>query len=252
MKGKTHDISISSLKGNGFRFLCHKGIECFNRCCRQLNLVLTPYDIMRLKNRLNISSGIFLENYTETRFNDSNRFPLIYLKMLDGKDRRCPFVEIEGCTIYEDRPGACRMYPLGRAAARPEGKRDTVEKFFMIEEKHCLGFHEDREWTLEEWLENQGLDDYNMFNDLWMEIITSSKDLGQGEDFKKKVQMFNMASYNLDRFREFLFGSRFFTLFDVEPDIQDELASDDTELIIFAFKWLKFSLFGEDTIQIKS
>ena len=63
--------------------------------------------------------------------------------------------------------------------------------------------------------------------------------------------MFYMASYNLDKFRGFIFESRFFDLFQVESDLKEKLASDDVELMKFGFDWLKFSLFGDKTIQIK-
>jgi len=33
-----------------FKFECHKGVKCFTKCCRGINIVLTPYDIIRLKN----------------------------------------------------------------------------------------------------------------------------------------------------------------------------------------------------------
>ena len=60
-----------------------------------------------------------------------------------------------------------------------------------------------------------------------------------------------MASYNLDRFREFVFKSKFFELFDVETDIKERLASDDIALMKYAFGWLKFSMFGDKTMQLK-
>lgn len=63
--------------------------------------------------------------------------------------------------------------------------------------------------------------------------------------------MFFMASYNLDRFREFVFKSKFFELFDVETDIKERLASDDVSLMKYAFDWLRFSLFGDKTMQVK-
>ncbi|MFC1866997.1 YkgJ family cysteine cluster protein [Thermodesulfobacteriota bacterium] len=251
MKGKDEDLPIKPIKDNRFKFRCHKDIECFTECCGNLNLILTPYDIIRLKKRLNVSSDIFLEDYTETRFDNRSRFPMVYLKMREDKDGRCPFVAHEGCTIYEDRPGACRIYPLGRAATKADGKRDATERFFIVSEKHCMGFNEDKEWTIEEWMGNEGVSEYNALNDKWMEIITSSENLGQNKDLTRKIQMFNMASYNLDRFREFIFGSRFLDLFDVESDLKERLASDDRELMLFAFRWLRFSLFGEKTLQIR-
>ena len=47
-----------------FRFACSPGVACFNACCRDLNQSLYPYDILRLKKRLKLPSGEFLERYT--------------------------------------------------------------------------------------------------------------------------------------------------------------------------------------------
>ena len=40
-----------------FMFRCHSGLECFNKCCRNLNLFLYPYDIICLKNKLGNNFG---------------------------------------------------------------------------------------------------------------------------------------------------------------------------------------------------
>ena len=48
-----------------FKFKCHPGIECFTQCCRDINIILTPYDIIRLKNKLDLPSDEFLAIYTE-------------------------------------------------------------------------------------------------------------------------------------------------------------------------------------------
>ena len=87
-------------------------------------------------------------------------------------------------------------------------------------------------------------------NDLWSQILTSAKDLGPTKDVQKKMQMFSMASYNLDRFRKFVFESRFLQLFQVKEEKREALASDDVELMKFAFDWLRYSLFGERTSEI--
>lgn len=234
-----------------FRFRCHKDIACFTRCCADLDLVLTPYDIVRLRNRLQCSSDEFLDRYTVTKFNKHYRFPMINLQMDLDQNRRCPFVTPEGCTIYEDRPGACRIYPVGRAALKVDREKETREKFFIVDEEHCLGFGEDREWTLEEWMAGEGVDEYNAMNDQWLEIVTSRSSLGKKEDIPRKIQMFYMASYNLDKFRRLIFETRFFDLFQVKAAKVEALAVDDVLLMQFAFEWLKFSLFGEKTIQIK-
>jgi hypothetical protein len=177
---------------------------------------------------------------------------MIHLKMNEGENRKCPFVTPEGCSIYADRPGACRVYPVGRAAKKVDRENETIEKLFLVDEPHCLGFQEEQEWTVEEWMAHEGVDEYNAMNDQWLEIITSSKSLGPKKDVPRRIQMFYMASYDLDKFREFIFETKFFHLFRVGPDERQGLAADDVKLMKFAFDWLKFSLFGDKTIQMNS
>ncbi len=81
---------------------------------------------------------------------------------------------------------------------------------------------------------NEGVDEYNAMNDQWLEIITSPKSLGPEKDIPRKVQMFYMASYNLDKFRKFIFESRFFDLFQVDEELKQKLSSDDVALMKFA------------------
>ncbi len=232
-----------------FRFSCHKGIRCFTDCCAKLRLLLTPYDILRLKNRLEMSSDRFLEEYTDTDLTSHARFPMVRLKMKDDENRTCPFVTPEGCRIYEDRPGACRLYPVGRAARMTPGEEQkTGEKFFLVCEPHCFGFQEKKEWTQDEWLSHEGVQKYNTINDQWLRITGSNRSLGPKEAIQKKVQMFFMASYNLDKFRDFVMNSRFFDLFDLDPDLKNRIKEDDEALLLLAYDFLRFSLFGEKTM----
>lgn len=248
----TKETAFQPLCGNSFKFRCDKDLVCFTRCCADLRLPLTPYDILRMKNRLNLPSHDFLEVYTHTRFEPKMRFPQVVLAMREDEPRSCPFVTSEGCIIYQDRPGACRIYPLGRASLSVGGARPIRENFFLVREEHCFGFREDRTWTIEEWMAGEGLGDYNTMNDLWQEILSYPKGLGPEKEISRKIQMFFMVSYNLDRFREFIFNSRFLQLFDVASLLRETLISDDIELLRFGFRWLKFSLYGENTMQMKS
>ena len=177
---------------------------------------------------------------------------MVLLKMTPHASQACPFLSPEGCTVYEDRPGACRIYPLARAAQKGDGEKQAKEKFFIVKEEHCLGFEENRTWTVESWMSDQGLDEYNRMNDRWLEIISSPRSLGSKEEIPRKLQMFFMVSYNLNKFRGFLFGSRFFQLFEVPDELRKLLEKDDLELMNFGFDWLKFSLFGLPTVQPKS
>ncbi|MDY7033205.1 MAG: YkgJ family cysteine cluster protein, partial [Thermodesulfobacteriota bacterium] len=97
-----------------FNFGCNKDISCFTSCCSRTSIILTPYDIIRMKNRLGISSGEFLEKYTYTYVDEVNSHPFAVLKVEDDDKGGCPFISSEGCGIYEDRPSNCRYYPIGQ------------------------------------------------------------------------------------------------------------------------------------------
>ena len=70
-----------------FQFKCEKGIQCFNHCCADVNVVLTPYDALRIKNSLGITSGEFLEKYTNIMKPEQSLFPIVVLKMKDDLKR---------------------------------------------------------------------------------------------------------------------------------------------------------------------
>jgi Fe-S-cluster containining protein len=247
---ETASSIFTPLTGEVFHFNCHRDVSCFTSCCAKLRLILTPYDIIRMKKRLGLSSGEFLERYTDTLLHDHPRFSMIRLNMRDDEGQRCPFVTGQGCCIYEDRPGSCRLYPLGRASTLvPGGQADAArEQYFVVHENHCEGFKEERAWTLEGWVSHEGFRTYREVNDRWMEILNSPKSLGPENYLANKHKMFFMASYDIDRFRKFIFESRFFSLFEFSSEKKKEVAADDESLLLFAFDWLKFSLFGEKTL----
>jgi hypothetical protein len=60
------------------------------------------------------------------------------------------------------------------------------------------------------------------------------------------------ACYDLDKFREFVFGSSLLQRFEVDEDFVEEMRYDDEGLLRFAFLWLRFSLFGERTVKAKA
>ncbi len=234
-----------------FKFLCHKGLPCFATCCGDVNIFLTPYDVLRMKRALNLPSEEFLEEHTISFLADQ-KLPVILLKMRDNDRKSCPFVASEGCMIYEDRPWSCRMYPLGMTSSKPGDRADSEEFCLIVEEGfRCLGFEEGKEWTVAEWWEDQGIDLYNKKNEPFEEIALYER-FREGKGLSPaKSQMLYIACYNLDRFRRHLFESSFFHLFDVENELIERIKTDDEELLNFGFDWLRFSLFGENTVRIR-
>jgi uncharacterized protein len=234
-----------------FRFACHKGLSCFTACCANLQLLLTPYDILRLKTRLGLSSEEFLQKYTKTEMDKSHGFPVVYLKMNSDEKKACPFVTPDGCTVYEDRPGACRSYPLGRAASKVRKKEKSEDFFFIIREPHCLGFNEPTEWVIEDWITNQGLNEYNRKNDFYMDIVTGRNIAKIKRLSSSQMKMFYMSCYNLDEFKKFVFQSSLMNRFDINPDEAGRIRTDEVELMKFGTKWLNFALFGEPFLALK-
>jgi len=235
-----------------FRFSCGPHVPCFTECCGKLELLLTPYDLLRLRKRLGISSADFLDKYTIMKLKTSHGFPEVMMKMDSSTEKRCPFVQPNGCSVYEDRPGACRIYPLGRASTSHPMEEIRKEFYFMVKEDHCQGFQEPHEWKVREWLEDQGMDEYNRLNDLLMEIYVRKARLRQITLTGQHIQMFVMACYNTERFRDFIFNSAFLNKFDIDSDLVEELRNCDQKLLEFAFVWLKFALFGEPAIRLRT
>ena len=249
---KGSDLVLEPIENDTFSFACHKELTCFTDCCGRLDLRLSPYDIVRLKGRLGISSGDFLENYTVADTDASWRVPIVKLSMGDDERKRCPFVEEEGCVVYEDRPGACRTYPLGRAASRSTGIAPTTDRYFLVREDHCVGFRESRRWTVDEWLRDQGIEEYNRMNDRWLEIVSAFGRLCEEGPHGRRAEMFSMVCYDLDRFRAFVFGSKFLTLFDVPEKTVEALRDDDAQLLSLGFAWLMFSLTGKGGLKLRT
>ncbi len=237
-------------KESKFKFNCHKNISCFNKCCGDVNIFLTPYDIIRLKNRLGISSEEFLEKYTFLPIDEKQNFPVVMLRMNTDKNKSCPFVGKEGCSVYEDRPWSCRMFPLGTASPKNKGENGEGEFYFILEEPVCKGYTEERTWTVGEWLKDQGIEDYSTMGELFKEVSLHDYFNTKKQLEPAKLEMFYTVCYNIDKFREFVFESTFLKRFKTDNETVQKIKDDDKELLKFGINWLKYCLFGEKTMEI--
>lgn len=184
-----------------FRFRCHPQVDCFTDCCRQLDLALSPYDVLRLRQALNISSGEFLDRYVLAEKTAEDTFPLAFLSMTDDGQASCPFVNEQGCTVYQDRPGACRTYPVGRGASLDENGK-VSELFVLLNEPHCHGFADGPALTIKEWITDQALADYNEFNDLLMTVLQHPRIKEGFKPDDRQQARYLQVLYDLDTFRQ--------------------------------------------------
>jgi hypothetical protein len=230
-------------------FQCGSHLDCFTQCCRDVSIVLTPYDVLRMKNALHMDSGEFLQRHTIVSFTRRQKLPIVLLKM-DPDNKDCGFITKSGCGIYADRPWACRMYPLGMA--EPQNPNSSDHKFyFVLHENLCHGHQPGKGSTVREWIEGQGVELYEMMGASFKQLMLNEF-WEKGEPLPPdKVEMYLMGCYDLDRFRRFVFETRFLELFDVEETRIEAIAMDDLELLDFAMQWLGYCLFNEKTMRLK-
>ncbi len=225
-------------------FTCNSSNECFNDCCRDLNQALTPYDILRLKNHLGMSSQDFLKTYASLHYGPESGLPVIEFKPNPDTGHECPFVTPEGCSVYADRPASCRMYPLARAIARSRETGEIAEYFALIEEPHCKGFGRQTGQTVEEWLKGQKVDKHNQENDKLMELISLKNRILPGKLEGAQSDKFYLALYDLDEFRKEIVEKDLLAEFNIPEAVLKKIKADDEALLNFGIKWVKTMLFG--------
>lgn len=236
-------------KDSRFKFRCHPGVSCFTECCGKTTIILTPYDILRLKNRLRIPSGEFLAKYTRLEDHDKSGLPMVIMDM-PRFENRCPFVRpVTGCEVYSDRPATCRYYPIGQGTLITEG--GVEEFFFFVREPHCRGYEDDAEWSVATWRADQGVDKYDEMNLPWKTMMLRRAENGGPVTDERGNKLFAMVMYDLDQFRSFVFKSRFLQIFDVDDEVKEKIWDDDEELLKFAYQYIKMALKIEDSEVIQ-
>ena len=235
------------------KFRCYKGIECFNACCSNIDITLTPYDIIRLKNRLGVTSSEFLKKYTIPFEIAANSIAGVKYKPVEG-GTACQFMTDEGCSVYEDRPTACRYYPVGLLSMRRADENFDRASYALVQEDHCKGHLEDREITIAEYRKEQGLEEYDELGRAWRQLILKIKSAGPsiGKLSKTSLQFFFMACYDLDRFREFTNSPGFEQSFVIDDATRKALMEDDLALLKFGDRMIRQVMFAEETIEKKA
>lgn len=212
-----------------FNFHCHHGLDCFKKCCRDINIYLSPYDVLRMKNHLGLSSQDFLDKYTLIVPVDDPGLPLVQIKMCEENELVCPFITPKGCGVYQNRPWACRIAPvdlLGR------GKYS-----FIFESTRCHGLNEEKTQTVKEWMADQGLEIYDQIEQGFSQIPFHLKMTGDKQVDQQLIKLFFMACYNLDQFRSFLSAnSGLAGEFGLSRQALEQ--SDDVQLMKFSFALL--------------
>lgn len=90
------------------------GCEGCSACCRGMgqSIVLDPLDVWRLKKARGLDFNGLLEESLELHVESGLTLPNL---RMDGQADACVYLSGEGrCLVHRDRPGVCRLFPMGR------------------------------------------------------------------------------------------------------------------------------------------
>jgi Fe-S-cluster containining protein len=227
-----------------FTFECHPDVACFTECCRELDLALTPYDVLCLCRELEMKAADFIERYVVLEQDENGIFPVLYLGMVDDGRASCPFISKNGCMVYNGRPGACRAYPVGRGTMLDStGKKQ--ELYVLVREEHCKGFAESETHNVAEWFKDQGLEEYNKINDEVLNLLQHKQVCKEISLDQEQKDNFLLALFKLDEFRELVSSPGFQKNFMLPEAEKCSVLADDLSLLSFGIRWLKETLFTE-------
>ena len=235
--------------GATFCFDCHPRLDCFTHCCSDVNIVLTPADVLALSRRTGLTTSEFLDRHTLSPITKELHLPVVMLRMGEAPEKRCPFVSESGCSVYDARPWACRMYPVGMALPPARAGVPPEPSWFLFEDDFCHGRRETRTWSVATWQRDQGVDARDDLEQGFRDLVGHPWFIGGRQLDPRRIELFFMAAYDLDTFREFVFSTTFVKRFDLDETFVETLRTDDHALLLFGFRWLRFALFGEPTLR---
>jgi Fe-S-cluster containining protein len=224
-----------------FAFRCHEGLACFNRCCQTATVMLSPYDILRLARKLELTTGEFLRRYARREAEEQSNLPVYFLDLSRSPAGGCPFVGPQGCQVYDSRPAACRLFPLTMGSRLTE---HGIEDFYFCRRlDYCQGFEADTVWTVASWRADQGFDLYDEARREWLNIILVQ---GLKGPLLVKAAVFDLLAtvmYDSDAFRNLLEVPEVRKTYELDEAALASLESDALALLRFQCRYLADLLF---------
>ncbi len=158
---------------------------CSSTCCKATApIVLNPYELARVCKATRMSYEDLLDVVDTDR---AKGFPLVMLP----RDPACHFWTATGCRIYEARPLACRLFPLGRVFEN--GRSHIV----LPEVNRCSGLVPAPAKTVAAYLQEQDTALFIEMADRWIEFVSDIERLPL-QDAPVTSVAFHMLVYSPD------------------------------------------------------
>jgi Fe-S-cluster containining protein len=158
---------------------------CSSTCCKATApIVLNPYEIARICKAAGLSYEELLDVLDTDR---AKGFPLVMLP----RDPACHFWTATGCRVYEARPLACRLFPLGRVF-------DNCRSHIVLPAvNRCSGLVPAPAKTITAYLQEQDTALFIEMADCWIEFVSDIERLPL-QDAPVTSVAFHMLVYSPD------------------------------------------------------
>lgn len=119
---------------------------------------------------------------------------------------RCRFLTKDGCSVYPDRPTACRYYAMGTVSMRKVRASSEEDFYFMVKEDQCRGHQEPKVQAVRAYREEQGVDRYDEVSKEWRQIVLKKRSCGPtvGKPSARSLDFLYLCSYDVDGLRAFI------------------------------------------------
>ncbi len=153
-----HPLNLDST----FRFRCK---QCGDCCRHREDILVSPYDLSRIARHLHVKPKDVIDRYCLFYIGEDSNLPVVLLKAL-GKDKHCPFLVNNRCSIHASKPTVCALFPLGRFADVRDGIGKTQ---FFLQPVSCGS--KDEIHTVREWLGSFDLLESDAWFQVWQKTI---------------------------------------------------------------------------------
>ena len=195
------------------------GCTMCGRCCFDIDILLNPYDILRLRSHLGCTTSDLIERGLVEIFPGGNSglpLAMITFRKVDEQTSLCPFMapvvageklreltkgkdklnieDLEAaripkrlaCGIYPARPTVCRSSPLGRMSVRSKEGEDTRNLFYQPPTPSCPACQGEGHVKVGKWIEDNNVQPYwdasERFQNLFPTLFDNGLVLREGGD----------------------------------------------------------------------
>ncbi len=163
------------------------------RCCFDIDILLNPYDILRLRRHLGCTTSDLIDRGLVEIFPGGNSglpLAMIAFRKVDEETSLCPFLApvVDGhklweltkgkakpspedleaaripkrlaCGIYPARPAVCRSSPLGRLTIKSKEGEDARNLFYQPPTRFCPACQGEGRMKVAKWIEENAVQPY--------------------------------------------------------------------------------------------